>query len=68
MLYELALKRNIKDINILQTWWYVKIIKKIDGPVKYGMVLEGITVITHSNILYRKTYSELQCDNIIPVL
>ena len=36
------------------------IMKKIDGPVKYGMVLEGITVITHSNILHDETNSELK--------
>ena len=34
----------------------LKIMKKIDGPVKYGMVLEGITLVnTYQNIYVVKT-------------
>ena len=41
--------------------WYVKIMKRIDGAVEYGMVLGGITDHTHSNILYNQMDGEHKC-------
>ena len=38
----LALKKSIKDRNILQVLVYEEIMKKIDGPEKYGMGLKGL--------------------------
>ena len=38
----LALKKSIKDLNILQELVYEEIMKKIDGPEKYGMGLKGL--------------------------